>query len=111
MRPRPPYTVLVYVAVVGTILLVTLVREGPHERLLYGGLMLGLASFGLVRGVWLAWLFLAVLAAGDLVVLLLHWPAGWIVSVLINGTMLDLLLTRPTRRHARRGPRLARLLP
>jgi hypothetical protein len=112
LRRRPPYTVLAYVAVVATIIVVSLVHEGAHERLVYGGLMLVLASFGLVRGVWLAWLFLTVVAAGDVALALLQWPAWWIEVVLINGAMLALLLSRPTRRHARRGrPRLARLMP
>jgi hypothetical protein len=62
--------------------------------------------------VWLAWLFLTVVAVGDVMLALLQWPAWWIEIVLINGTMLALLLSRPTRRHARRGrPRLARLMP
>jgi hypothetical protein len=112
LRRLPPYTVLAYVAVAATILVVSFVHDGAHERLVYGGLVLVLASFGLVRGVWLAWLFLTVVAAGDVALALLHWPAWWIAVVLINGTMLALLLARPTRQHAWRGrPRLARLMP
>jgi hypothetical protein len=112
MRTRPPYTVLAYVVVVATIIVVSVVHEGAHERLLYGGFLLVLASVGLVRGVWLAWLFLTVVAAGDVMLALFQWPAWWIEVVLINGTMLVLLLSRPTRRYARRGrPRLARLMP
>jgi hypothetical protein len=112
LRTRLPSTVLAYAAVVATILVVALVHEGLHRRLLGGGLVLILASFGLARGIWLAWLFLAVLATGDIMVALLQWPASWLVTVSINGTMLVLLLSRPTRRHARRGrPSLARLVP
>lgn len=112
LRTRPPYTVLALVVVVATILVASLVHEGAHERLVSGGPVLVLASLGLVRGVWLAWLFLTVVAAGDMALALLHWPAWWIEVVLINGTMLALLLSLPTRRYARRGrPRLARLMP
>jgi hypothetical protein len=112
LRTRPPYTVLAYVAVVATILVVSLIRDGPHGRLVNGGLVFVLASFGLVRGIWLAWVFLALVAAGDVVIAFLQWPAWWMVSVLINATMLALLLSRPTRRYAQRGrPRLARLMP
>lgn len=69
--------------------------------MLTGGLALVLASFGLLRGVWLAWLFLTFVATGDLVAALFMWPAWW--TVLVNGIMLALLLSPPTRRYARRG--------
>lgn len=109
LRSRAPYSVLIYVAVVATILVVSLVREGAHGRLLGGGLVLVLASLGLYRGVWLAWLFLCVVAVGDMVHIVRHWPPWWIVGVFLNATMLALLVSRPTREHARRGrPRLAR---
>ena len=84
--------------------MVALVHEGPHERLIGGGLLLLIATFGLVRGVWLSWLFLTLIAAGDVIIGVYKWPdwpATWIIA--INGVMLALLLARPTRRYARRG--------
>jgi hypothetical protein len=112
MRRVRPHTVIVFAAFVAVIFVVALVREGPHERLIAGGLLLLILTFGLVQGVWLSWLLLTAFAAGDVILGLSRWPvwtAQWII--VINGIMLVLLLTRPTRRYARRGrPRvLARL--
>jgi membrane protein implicated in regulation of membrane protease activity len=83
--------------------LVSLVREGPHERLIYGALVLLVASFGLVRGFWLSWLFLTAIAAVGVIrgVFKPEWP--WTSIIVINGIMLALLLARPTRRYAHRG--------
>lgn len=112
LRRRPPYTVVAYAAFVAIVFVVALILDGPHERLIAGGLLLLIATFGLVRGVWLAWLFLTALAAGDVIIGVFKWPA-WLATwtIVINGIMLALLLTRPTRRYARRGrPRvLARI--
>jgi hypothetical protein len=104
LRRWPPYTVVAYAAFVAIIVVVALVREGPHERLIAGGLLLLIVTFGLVGGVWLSWLFLTALAAGDVLIGVFKWPdwpAMWII--VINGIMLALLVTRPTRRYARRG--------
>ena len=104
LRRRPPYTVVAYAAFVAIIFVVSLVREGPHERLVAGGLLLLIVTFGLVGGVWLSWLFLTALAVGDMIIGVFKWP-GWPATwiIVINGIMLALLLTRPTRRYARRG--------
>ena len=101
LKTRPPHTVLAYVAVVATVLVALLVRDASDRGLLIGGPVLVLASFGLVRGIWFAWLFLTAVAAGDLVYAALTWPAWWTAA--ISGIMLALLLARPTRRYARRG--------
>lgn len=98
---RPPYTVVACVAVVATVLVALLVAHGVDRTLLAGGLVLVVASFGLLQGVWFAWLFLTAVAAGDVVVALIRWPAWW--PLLVNATMLALLLSGPTRRYARRG--------
>jgi hypothetical protein len=112
MRRVRPDTVVAYAVFVADIFVVSLIREGPHERLVTGGLLLLIVTFGLIQGVWLSWLFLTALAAGEVILGVSkwpEWPAAWII--VINGIMLALLLTRPTRRYARRGrPRvLARL--
>lgn len=101
---RPPYTVVAYAAYVAIIFVVALVLEGPHERLIGGGLLLLLLTFGLVQGVWLSWLFLTAIAVGDVIIGVWKWPdwpATWII--VFNGIMLVLLLARPTRRYACRG--------
>jgi membrane protein implicated in regulation of membrane protease activity len=86
------------------IVVVSLVREGAHARLIYGALALLIASFGLAAGVWLSWLFLTALAAGGVISGVFKWPESPATSIiLINGIMLALLLARPTRRYARRG--------
>jgi hypothetical protein len=82
-------------------LVALLVMGGLDGWLLGGGLVLLVALLGLVRGVWLAWLFLTVVAAGDLVAALFMWPAWG--TVLVNVPLLALLLLRPTRRYASRG--------
>ena len=106
MRVRPPYTVIAYAALVATILVVSLVREGAHEDLVFGGAVWALATFGLWRSSWIAWLFVVVVVSvGDLAFILIRWPSSLHVAaaVLLHGTLLALLLARPTRRHMRRG--------
>jgi hypothetical protein len=97
----PPYTVVAYVTIVATILATLLVRDATDRGLLFGGPLLLLGAIALVRGVWIAWLLLVGLHAGDLVVALTRWPE-W-STILVNGPLLALLLGRPTRRHAQRG--------
>jgi hypothetical protein len=106
MRVRPPYTVIAYAAIVATIVVVSLVREGAHQGLVFGGLVWVLATLGLWRSSWIAWLFLVVVvSAGGLAVMLIRWPSSLYVAsaVLLHGTLLALLLSRPTRRYTRRG--------
>lgn len=98
---RPPYTVVAFVAVIAAVLVALLIADASDRYLLSGGLLLVVASFGLLRGAWLAWLFLTAVAAGDLVYALFTWPAWG--TVLVNATLLALLLAGPTRRYARRG--------
>jgi membrane protein implicated in regulation of membrane protease activity len=104
LRGRPPYSVVAFAAFVAVIFVVALAREGPHQKLIGGGLVLLILTVALVRGVWLSWLALTAIAVGDVIVGVLKWP-GWAATsiVVINGIMLALLLTRATRRHARRG--------
>jgi hypothetical protein len=44
MRVRPPYTVIAYATLVATILVLSLVREGAHEGLVFGGSVWALAT-------------------------------------------------------------------
>jgi hypothetical protein len=108
LKTRPPYTVVAYAAFVAITLLVALVREGAQGRWVGGGLLLLIATLGLVWGVWLSWLFLTALAAGDVIIGLVKWPEWpWSWILVINGFMLVLLLAGPTRRYTSRGrPRL-----
>jgi len=106
MRVRPPYTVIAYAAIVATIVVVSLVREGAHHGLVFGGSVWALATFGLWRSRWIAWLFLVVvISAGDLAVMLIRWPSSLYLAsaILLHGTLLALLLSRPTRLYTRRG--------
>jgi hypothetical protein len=96
LKRRPPYTVIAFVAVVTTVLVSLLVAQRIDGYLLGGGFLLLLASYGLVRGIWFAWLFLTALTVADLVDAALAWPAWW--TVLVNATLLVLLLAPPTRR-------------
>jgi hypothetical protein len=97
---RPPYTIVAFVAIVAAVLVAVVVAHGVDGWLLGGGLLLVAASLGLMRGIWLAWLFLTVVAAGDLLVALSRWPWWWPAAV--NVALLALLLAPPTRRYARR---------
>ena len=106
MQVRPPSAVIVYAALVATIVVVSLVREGAHEGLVFGGSVLALATLGLCLASWLAWVFLViVISVGDLAFMLVRWPSSLYVAgaVLLHGTLLALLLSGPTRRYARRG--------
>ena len=98
LKRRPPYTVIAFAAVVTTVLVALLVAQRIDGYLLGGGFLLLLASYGLVRGIWFAWLFLTALTVADLVDAALVWPAWW--TVLVNATLLVLLLAPPTRRYA-----------
>ena len=86
------------------VFLVALVVEGPHDRLLGGGLLLLIVTLGLVRGVWAAWLFLVVVAVSGIVAGF-DWPTwrGAAEIVAVNALMLVLLLASSTRRFTRRG--------
>jgi membrane protein implicated in regulation of membrane protease activity len=79
------------------------IHDGSDRRWITAGALLLAVSGGLWLRLWLAWFVLTAVAAGDLVVALVTWPAWWWSAVLVNGAMLALLLARPTRRYARRG--------
>jgi hypothetical protein len=77
--------------------------------LVFGGFVWALATLGLWRSGWIAWLFLVfVVSAGGLAVVLVRWPSLLYVAVavLLHGTLLALLLSRadvalhPTRPSA-----------
>jgi hypothetical protein len=106
---RPPYTLVAFASFAASNVLIAVVWEGLSQRLVGGALVLVLATYGLLRGVWLSWAFLTAVAAGNAIVAFFQWPA-WPQATyiaLINGVMLALLLNRPSWRHVRRGrPRL-----
>jgi hypothetical protein len=101
---RPPYTVVGFAAFVAGVFLVSLVVEGPRDRLLAGGLVLLIVTYGLVRGVWAAWLFLVVVAVSGIAAGL-DWPTwrGAAEIVAVNAILLVFLLAPSTRRFTRRG--------
>jgi hypothetical protein len=94
---RPPLTVALFVAVVVAVLLYVLVASGVDGWLVGGGALLLLASYGLVRGVWIAWLFLVVIAVGDSIAAAFAGPA-WL-PLAVNLTLLGLLVAPSTLRH------------
>jgi len=94
---RPPLTVALLVAVVVAALLYVLVTNGVDGWLVGGGALLLLASFGLVRGVWIAWLFLVLVAVGDSIAAAFAGPA-WL-PLAVNLTLLVLLVAPSSRRH------------
>jgi hypothetical protein len=106
---RPPVTVIAFFAVVVTVLVYLLLFGRVDGWLFGGGLLLLLASFGLMRGIWFAWLLLTVVAAGDLVMAAIRWPA-W-EAALVNGTLLALLVFPSTLRHVWRPHFLSRAVP
>ena len=106
MRVRPPFTVIAYATFVAALLVVSLVREGAHQGLVFGGTVWGLATLALWRSSWVAWLFLVMIpSASNLVFMLTRWPSSLHVAsaVMLHGTLLALLFARPTLRYARRG--------
>jgi len=108
-RQDVPSTVAAFIAFVVAVLVVFLFIDGLEPRFLWGGSVLALATLGLARRFWVAWLFLVFVAAGDILIALARGPAWW--SLIFNGVMLGLLVAGSTRRYASRGrPRLRRRL-
>jgi len=101
---RPPITVIAFGAVVLTMLVYLLLFGRVDGWLFGGGLLLLFASYALVRGIWFAWLFLTIVAVGDLVIAAIEWPAWG--TALVNGTLLALLVCPSTWRWVRRRRRL-----
>jgi len=90
------------------IVLVSLVRDGPHGRWVGAALLFLLITYGVVQGLWPAWVFLLVIAVGDILVGVANRPdRGAPVTITLNAFMLALLLAGSTRRYACRGrPRI-----
>jgi hypothetical protein len=100
--PRMPAAVAAYALVVVGIVVFFLVSRWPQDARSVGGeAVLVLATTGLLARLWLAWLFLVFVAAGDMVVALGNGPDWW--AVILNGVMLALLLLPSTRHYAGRG--------
>ena len=95
---------LVYAGVAAALIAVALVRE-VDGRLLGGVIVLAIATVGLLAGLWFAWLFLLLQAAGNVLVALTDGRAARALAVTVasNATIATLLLLLPTRRYARRG--------
>ena len=87
-------------------LIVTLAPSETHSGAPTAVAVLLVASGGLIFGFALAWLFLVVLEAGNLLVILLD-AEPWF-AIALKAVVLALLLSRSTRRHLR-WPRWRRL--
>ena len=107
LTPRPPYTVVALAVFAVLVVLVSFVQDGP-ARWVGAALLFLLVTYGVVRGLWPAWVFLLVVAAGDILVGVSKWPdRGAPVTIALNAFMLALLLAGSTRRYVRRGrPRI-----
>lgn len=97
-----PAAVMAYAFMVAGIVVFFLISRWPQDARSVGGeAVLVIATTGLLARLWLAWLFLVFVAAGDIVVALGDGPDWW--AVILNGVMLALLLLPSTRRYAGRG--------
>ena len=99
---RPPLSVIVFATVVVAVLLGVLLFGEADAWLFGGGAVLLLATLGLMRGLWVAWLALLVVSIGDLLVTAASRPAWWAWSAAVNLRLLLLLLAPDSRRHVRR---------
>jgi hypothetical protein len=97
-----PAAVVTYALVVAGIVVFFLISRWPQDARSVGGeAVLIVATTGLLARIWLAWLFLVLVAAGDMVAALGNGPDWW--TVILNGGMLALLSLPSTRRYAARG--------
>jgi hypothetical protein len=97
-----PAAVIAYALVVAGIVIFFLTSRWPQDARSVGGeVVLIIATTGLLARLWLAWLLLVFVAAGDIVVEFGNGP-DW-SAVILNGVMLALLLLPSTRRYAKRG--------
>jgi hypothetical protein len=97
-----PAAVVAYAVVVAGIVLFFLISRWPQDARSVGSeVVLIIATTGLLARLWLAWLFLVLVATGDIVVALVNGPGWWVV--IVNGVMLAFLLLPSTRRYAGRG--------
>jgi hypothetical protein len=95
---RPPLTVVAYVAIV-VALIVGLAPGETHPGAPLAVLILLVASAGLLFGLGIAWLFLVVVEAGNLLVMVVGRQPWWALAV--KAVMLALLVAPSTRRHLR----------
>jgi hypothetical protein len=103
VRVQAPSTVWTLLVFVAAVVVALLFAHGPDRWTLGGGALLLCASLAVVCGRRYAWMFLAVVAAGDLLLFLVagsSWPA-----LAVNAVMLALLLAPATRDHVRIGGR------
>jgi hypothetical protein len=104
---RPPLAILAYVAIVVTLIAMLALSE-THPGAPFAVLILLVACAGLILGFWLAWLFLVVIEAGNLLIAVFD-GRSWSL-VLLKALMVALLLSGSTRRHLW-WPRRQRVAP
>ena len=96
-----PPTVRAFAALAAGVIVVSFIADGPGWWL-FPALILVLATLGLVAGSRAAWIFLALVAIGDIVLVASgqsQYPAG---TFMLNAIVLGLLLAPSTRRWVRR---------
>jgi hypothetical protein len=102
VRRRPPLTVIAYVALNVAAAVALLVYWGPDTRSLSGAVVLAIALLGLLRGLFVAWVFMLAAEASFYVAVLTNRPVWWWWVVPVKLVLLGLLLSPPTWRHIRR---------
>jgi|1185.fasta_scaffold00573_2 hypothetical protein len=95
-----PHTVVLYGAVVLFTMIVEVGINGLTQGMLLGGIVQVFATAFLVMGLRMAWLFLFVFSALDIIVALTADLGWWTLA--LYALMLALLLAPPTWRYAQR---------
>jgi hypothetical protein len=102
VRRRPPLTVIAYVALNVAAAVAILVYWGPDTRSLSGAVVLAIALLGLLRGLFVAWVFMLAAEAYFYIAVLTNRPVWWWWVVPVKLVLLGLLLSPPTWRYIRR---------
>jgi hypothetical protein len=98
--PRP--TVRAVAALAAGVIVLSFVADGPGWWL-FPALILALATVALMAGSQAAWIFLALVAAGDIVLVAFGQTRHPTTTFMLNAVVLGLLLAPSTRQWVRRA--------
>jgi hypothetical protein len=96
----PPPTVRTVAALAAGVIVISFVADGPGWWLL-PALILVLATLALMAGSRVAWIFLAFVATGDIVLVASGQTRYPTTTFMLNAVVLGLLLAPSTRRWVR----------
>jgi hypothetical protein len=102
VRRRPPLTVIAYVALNVAAAVALLVYWGPDTRSLSGAVVLAIALLGLLRGLFVAWVFMLAAEASFYIAVVTNRPVWWWWVVPVKLVLLGLLLSPASWRYVRR---------